>query len=110
MPKAIEDALERRDVRVVLIDEIGKMELFSKRFRNVVRKALDSDKVVIGVLGRARDPLVYAIRNRDDTLVIELPRHASKNQREKIKQSILDAIFSALERRKQTLDDFINAP
>jgi nucleoside-triphosphatase len=42
---AIRDALQTREV--VLIDEIGKIMLFSERFRQAVLEAFDSDKHVV---------------------------------------------------------------
>jgi len=45
---AIRNALQNMDV--VAIDEIGPMELLSKKFREVVREAFTSCKLVIGVV------------------------------------------------------------
>ncbi len=42
---AIRDALQTRDI--ILIDEIGKIMLFSERFRNVILEALESPKHVV---------------------------------------------------------------
>ncbi|MEM3047354.1 MAG: nucleoside-triphosphatase, partial [Candidatus Bathyarchaeia archaeon] len=48
--KAIEEAVTRREVCLVVIDEVGPMELFSSAFREAVRKALLSPKPLLGVL------------------------------------------------------------
>mgnify|MGYP000108934804 FL=1 len=93
---ALEDSLRNPDVRVILIDEIGKMELFSRRFRDVVVRILDSDKVVLGVLGRVRDPLVSSIRRRRDTLIVELSYGMSDEDRVLVKERILDSILSVV--------------
>lgn len=56
-----------RDCDVVAIDEIGPMELFSERFREAVKKAFESDKLVIGVVHwKARDKLIEMAKTRED--------------------------------------------
>ena len=55
--KAIESATEKCDV--VVVDEVGPMELFSKQFKQAVQAALESDKVVLAVVhAKAKDPLI----------------------------------------------------
>jgi len=67
----MEDALAEKDF--VVIDEIGRMELFSKRFQNIVMKVLDSPKFVLGTISLRRDS-VYTkkIKERQDTKIIRL--------------------------------------
>ncbi len=96
---AILDAVRSPDVSVILIDEIGKMELFSRKFRGAVSEALNSQKVVLGVLGRVNDPLVKNIRRRNDTLVIELWRGMTAAERRSIKERILGLIMRVLSKR-----------
>ena len=67
---AIEKALENKEV--VIIDEIGKMELFSQRFRRVVLRALDSNRRVLGTIQQSEDPFLRRIRLRRDTAILEL--------------------------------------
>lgn len=63
--KAIQNALEHADV--VIIDEVGPMELFSSAFRQVVGNAANSYKPVLGVIHHsARDPVIDLIKKRDD--------------------------------------------
>jgi len=67
--RAVQTAL--RDADVVVIDEIGPMELFSQAFRQAVLGAMRSSKLVLGVIHQsARDPVIESIRNRDDTLIV----------------------------------------
>ena len=70
--KAIESALLEKDF--VIIDEIGRMELFSKRFQDIVMEALDSPKFVLGTIS-VRDT-VYKRKNkeRQDSKIIKLTR------------------------------------
>lgn len=68
--KAIEEALKTK--QIVVIDEIGKMELFSRRFKNAVLKTLDSGKRLIGVIHLADDDFLNAIRARKDVVIFEV--------------------------------------
>lgn len=67
---AIEEALRNKEI--IIIDEIGKMELFSQKFKDIVMKALDSGKKVVGVIHLADWPFLNAIRQRDDVQVLEV--------------------------------------
>ncbi len=57
---SLETALERDDL--VVIDEIGKMELFSRRFRTLIQKLLAGDKRILGVIHQRIDPFTQRIR------------------------------------------------
>jgi nucleoside-triphosphatase len=67
---AVREALEKKDI--IVIDEIGKMELFSKKFKEVVIRALDSQKKVVGVIHTADQPFLNAIRKREDVRILEV--------------------------------------
>jgi nucleoside-triphosphatase len=63
--KAIESATEKCDV--VVVDEVGPMELFSKQFKQAVQAALESDKVVLAVVhAKAKDPLIEQAKQSID--------------------------------------------
>jgi nucleoside-triphosphatase len=52
---------------VVAIDEIGPMELFSQKFKQAVKQALESKKLVLAVVhGKARDQLINEVKRRGD--------------------------------------------
>jgi nucleoside-triphosphatase len=58
---------------VVVVDEIGPMELFSPAFKEAVTQAIKSEKPVLGTVHhRARDPLINAIRAREDAEILEV--------------------------------------
>jgi nucleoside-triphosphatase len=64
--QAIIDALGNCDV--VAVDEVGPMELFSAKFKEAVRKALESRKLVIAVVHwRANDRLISEAKSREDS-------------------------------------------
>jgi nucleoside-triphosphatase len=66
--KAIAEATE--NCLVAVVDEIGPMELFSQKFKAAVKSALESDKVVLGVVhAKAKDPLITEAKRREDTEV-----------------------------------------
>jgi nucleoside-triphosphatase THEP1 len=71
-----------------VIDEIGKMELFSSSFRQVVIKALDSPKPLLATLHRGDDPFLKSIRQREDTIVFWL----TPQNREDILKEILSLL------------------
>jgi nucleoside-triphosphatase len=68
--KAIQNAL--KEAEVVVIDEIGPMELFSQAFRQAIKEAVDSQKLVLGVIHHsAQDPMIDSIKKRNDTEILE---------------------------------------
>ena len=69
---AINRAIEQSDL--VVIDEIGKMELFSPRFQEAVLRAIDSGKKLLGTIMLNPHPFADRIKRRPDVKVIELTR------------------------------------
>jgi len=81
--EAIANAVENADV--VAIDEIGPMELHSERFKEVVKKAVESGKLVIGTIHRkARDRLIQEIRTREDAEIYKVTYENRGNLHENI--------------------------
>ena len=70
---AIEKAISDDNIHIIIIDEIGKMEMLSERFCEVVIEALDSDKPIIVTLHKkSRTPLLQDVRRRDDIRILEV--------------------------------------
>ena len=68
---ALEEAVENADI--IVIDEIGKMEVVSKKFVTVVRDILDMDKhMILTIHKKSRNPLLQEIRRRDDIRMLEV--------------------------------------
>lgn len=67
---AIDDALAH--ARLVVMDEIGRMELCSPLFQDAVGRALDSPKPVLGTIQDRRNEFLDAVRARADVEVIRV--------------------------------------
>jgi len=64
-----------KDADLIVIDEVGPMELTSARFKDAVQAALGCGKPVLGTVHRnAQDPLVREIRSGQRIEVIEVTR------------------------------------
>jgi len=59
---------------LIVIDEIGPMELLSKRFQSVLLEALDLDQPVIGTIMRRSSPFADGIKQRPDVHLIRVTR------------------------------------
>jgi nucleoside-triphosphatase len=59
---------------VIVIDEIGKMECLSSRFREEITRIIDSDRMILATIPVRGDQFIDSIRKRDDVLVIEINR------------------------------------
>jgi nucleoside-triphosphatase len=57
---------------IIVIDEIGKMECFSRLFRETLSQVLDSPNRVLGSIARKGDPFVEAIKRREDVMVVDV--------------------------------------
>ena len=82
---AIERAIRESDL--IVMDELGKMELFSEPFQRAALRALDSPKPVLGVIQQARTPFLGRIRRREDVEVIEVTVENRDALFEKLHQS-----------------------
>jgi nucleoside-triphosphatase len=69
---AVREAVRNRDI--VVIDEIGKMELFSPSFSEAVVEALESGKMVVGTIMLASHPWADEVKRRDDVHVATVTR------------------------------------
>ncbi len=94
--KAIQSALREADL--VVIDEVGPMELFSQAFKQVVKDALDSRKLVLGVIHHsARDSTIEAISKRDDMQILEV----TLGNRNLLHNTLIQIALQYLQREQQ---------
>ncbi len=62
-----------KNADIIVVDEIGPMELFSPDFKEAVMKTIESGKMMIGTIHyRARDPLINTIKAREDAEILEV--------------------------------------
>jgi nucleoside-triphosphatase len=84
---AINQAVVAADI--VIIDEIGKMELAVPEFANSVVAAFDSAKPVLGTIGLyLTSPLAAAVKKRPDVTVLTLRR----GDQEAVYRRVLDLL------------------
>ncbi|MCJ7663539.1 MAG: NTPase [Desulfobacterales bacterium] len=75
---ALERALQAQEL--VVIDEIGRMELFSRRFQEMVTLILaQAERHLLGVIHQGREPFVASIKRKKDVEVIAVS-HANRDE------------------------------
>jgi nucleoside-triphosphatase len=70
---------------VLVIDELGKMELASKRFRETVGALLDGDIPIVATVHAHRHPFTDELKRRDDIEV----RRVTRANRDALPEQIL---------------------
>jgi len=94
---AIQEAILDENINIIVIDEIGKMEMLSEAFCNMVIEALDSDKPIMVTLHKkSRTPLLQDVRRRDDIRILEVTpvnRNLLPYKIEKIMEEKLPPLF-----------------
>ena len=69
---ALSQAVRQRDL--VVVDEIGKMELFSANFRETVLEMIGSGKRVLGTIMLVPNPWADAIKRQPQVNLVEVTR------------------------------------
>ncbi len=94
--KGIADAVDGSEL--IVIDEIGPMELVSPDFRRAVRKGIDSGKPILAVVHeRLEDDLLTEMKSKADTL-LEL----DANNRDQAVEGIASEIMAAVKLPKSS--------
>jgi nucleoside-triphosphatase len=57
---------------LVIIDEIGKMECFSNKFRKLIKETLDSERMVIATIANKGEGTIEEIKRRADIRLYEI--------------------------------------
>jgi nucleoside-triphosphatase len=68
--KSLDRALRNEDL--LIIDEIGKMEIFSDKFKEKVLVCLNSEKFVLATIGIGGDKFISKIRERKDIILFTI--------------------------------------
>lgn len=71
---------------LLVIDEIGSMELYSEKFKKVVLASLESKNKILGTIRLKPNPFCDKIKERKDTKVFYLKRENKTEVKEKIKE------------------------
>jgi len=85
--KSLSQAL--RDDDLIIIDEIGKMEIFSDKFKEKVLACLNSKKIVLATIGIGGDKYISRIKERDDVTVFKMNRENRDRLIDRISSLIL---------------------
>ena len=64
----------RQGVRLLVVDEIGKMECLSGRFCDAVRRALDAPLSVLATIAQQGGGFIAEVRRREDVTLHEVTR------------------------------------
>jgi len=56
--------------QLVVVDEIGKMECFSRLFRETLLRVISSENQLIGSIAIKGDRFIQTIKNRDDVILV----------------------------------------
>lgn len=84
-----------KNAQIIMVDEIGPMELFSQAFREAVVEAMNSGKPLLGTIHfKARDPIINSIRNRDDAEIIEVT-HENRTSKQLLNK-IIDTVIQSV--------------
>lgn len=84
---AINNAIKKCDV--VIIDEIGPMELCSNRFIKAIKDAFDSEKsVLVTIHYRSKHPVVENIKEREDVALYKI----DENNRNEMLNKIIELL------------------
>lgn len=74
--------------RIIVLDEIGKMECFSEVFQEAAICALDAPNVVVGTITLGGNDFILQIKARDDIEIYEV----TKENRDSLPHRILEKI------------------
>ncbi len=70
--RSVAEAILESDL--IIVDELGRMELYSPKFREVVIEALDSEKPFLGSIQDRSNEFLDGIRKRVDVRIIRVDR------------------------------------
>jgi len=62
----------QRESDLIVVDEIGKMEILSPSFREIILKILNSPKPLLGTISLAQDPFLEKIKKLQNLKIMEV--------------------------------------
>jgi nucleoside-triphosphatase len=78
------------ETKLIIIDEIGKMECLSLEFKRLIKEILNSEKMIIATIAFKGSGLIEEIKKRNDVRLFEIT--------EKNRDSLLPEILSYLKK------------
>jgi nucleoside-triphosphatase len=93
---ALPELLGADDAEVIVIDELGKMELASEAFRNAVSAAFESETPIVATVHVARHPFTDALKNDGSVEILGV----SRRSRDELPEQLVERLLRA--RRGQT--------
>ncbi|MGH7807073.1 MAG: NTPase [Thermodesulfobacteriota bacterium] len=73
---------------IIIIDEIGKMECLSKKFRKLLVDVLDSEKLVVATIALKGGGIIEKVKKRHDVMLFEM----KLGNRESLAEEILEEV------------------
>ncbi len=92
LDRIVEGELNSRSADVVIIDEIGKMELFSENFRDAVSGLWQDNTFVIATVMKGSDPFCDQLKRSPNTVLMELTRHNRDAMSDSIRNFIAECV------------------
>jgi nucleoside-triphosphatase THEP1 len=86
---AVPSIVPSRPDQIIVIDEIGRMECFSARFRETLLQTLDSPNKIIGSIALKGGDFITAIKKRPDVELI----HVSEENRDHLPASLIETLL-----------------
>lgn len=84
------ESILKKENKICLIDEVGLMELYSKKFRKAVLAVLNSHNMVLGTIMLKSNPFCDKIKERKDTKVFYLTKENFQKLKREIKKFFYD--------------------
>jgi nucleoside-triphosphatase len=79
-------------VGLIIIDEIGKMECLSNKFKEIMEQILDSEKIVVATIALKAGGFIGDSKKRDDVKLFEI----TKDNRNSLLFEIIDEVETLL--------------
>ncbi len=86
--------LPHSPARLLVIDEIGKMECFSPQFRRLIETLLASDRLLLATIALRGNPFIEGLKQRPDVELIRV----SESNRNRLAETLPERIRQQLKR------------
>jgi len=86
----LEEALKDDNPGVFLIDEIGKMELFSETFRRVIEQVMDSSVPLVATIMSRSEPFCDSLKSHPEAKILTV----TANNRDQLPGQLLSSLPS----------------